>query len=75
MIYDARDSYLPIITVEADLLDPTIYNFMYWSEAEDNSGDEETAYRFDATYHLDDGLAMHAGFSYRDRVRDLAQLL
>ncbi len=73
MIYDARDSYLPIITVEADLLDPTIYNFMYWSEAEDNSGDKETAYRFDATYHLDDGLAMHAGFSYRDRVRTYQQ--
>ena len=69
LIYDVRDRYLPKITVEGDLLDPTLYDFIFYSEGESHSGDEETQYRFDATYHLDDGLAMHAGFSYRDRVR------
>ena len=69
LVYDARDSYLPKITVEADLLDPTLYNFIIYAEGENNSGDEETQYRYDATYHFDDGFAFHAGISYRDRVR------
>ena len=70
LVYDARDSYLPKITVEADLLDPTLYNFIIYAEGENNSGDEETQYRYDATYHFDDGFAFHAGISYRDRERE-----
>ena len=70
LIYDVRDRYLPIITVEGDLLDPTLYDFAVFADALNISGDNETAYRFDATYHLDDGLAFNAGISFRDRVRD-----
>ena len=69
-VYDARDRYLPSITLETDLLDPTLYDFAIFADALNISGDNETAYRFDATYHLDDGLAINAGISFRDRERD-----
>ena len=69
LIYDARDSYLPKITVEADLLDPSLYEFKWYRIGDDLSTDEETQFRFDATRHFDDGLAMHAGISFRDRQR------
>ena len=51
-------------------LDPTLYDFAIFADALNISGDNETAYRFDATYHLDDGLAINAGISFRDRERD-----
>lgn len=69
LIYDIRDSYIPKITIEADLLDPTVYDFIFFRFGNDVSADQETQYRFDATYHLDDGLAMHTGISFRDRER------
>ena len=69
-VYDARDRYLPSITLETDLLDPSLYHFAIFADALNISGDNETAYRFDATYHFDDGLAINAGISFRDRERD-----
>ena len=69
LIYDIRDGYLPKISVEENLLDPNVYDFIFFREGLDVSEDTETQYRFDATYHFDDGTAFHAGLSYRDRER------
>ncbi len=69
LIYDIRDGYIPKITVEADLLDPNVYDFIFYREGLDISEDTETQYRFDATYQFDDGTAFHAGLSFRDRER------
>ena len=69
LIYDIRDGYIPKITVEEDLLDPNLYDFIFFRERLDRSTDEETQYRFDATYHFEDGTAFHAGLSFRDRER------
>ena len=69
LIYDIRDSYVPKITIEENLLDRTVYQFISFGEGLSISEDEETQYRFDATYHFDDGTAFHAGLSFRDRER------
>ncbi len=69
LIYDIRDGYIPKITVEENLLDPNVYDFIFYREGLDVSEDTETQFRFDATYHFDDGTAFHAGLSYRDRER------
>ena len=69
LTYDIRDSYIPKINVYKDLLDPNEYNLQVFSTQTRTSRDQETQYRFDATYHFDDGTAFHAGLSFRDRER------
>ena len=69
LIYDIRDGYIPKLTVEQDLLDPNAYDFIFFRTRLDVSQDTETQYRFDSTYHFDDGTAFHAGLSLRDRER------
>ena len=69
LIYDIRDSYVPKITIEENLLDPTVYQFIVYGEGHNVAEDTETQYRFDATYHFEDGTAFHAGVSFRDRER------
>ena len=69
LTYDIRDSYIPKIAVYKDLLDPNDYNLQVFSTQTRTSRDQETQYRFDATYHFDDGTAFHAGLSFRDRER------
>ena len=69
LTYDIRDGYIPKITVEENLLDPNVYDFIFFRTRLDVSRDTETQYRFDATYHFDDGTAFHAGVSFRDRER------
>ena len=69
MTYDIRDGYIPKITVEENLLDPNLYDFIFFRTRLDESRDTESQYRFDATYHFDDGTAFHAGVSFRDRER------
>ena len=69
LTYDIRDSYVPKITIEENLLDPNVYQFIVFGEGTNIAEDTETQYRFDATYHFDDGTAFHAGLSFRDRER------
>ena len=69
LTYDIRDSYIPKVSVEENLLDPSVYDFIIYGEGLDVSEDTETQFRFDATYHFEDGTAFHAGMSYRDRER------
>ena len=69
LTYDIRDSYVPKITIEENLLDPNVYQFIIFGEGTNIAEDTETQYRFDATYHFDDGTAFHAGLSFRDRER------
>ena len=69
MTYDIRDGYIPKLSVEANLLDPNLYDFIVFSTQVRTSRDTESQYRFDATYHFDDGTAFHAGVSFRDRER------
>ena len=69
MTYDIRDGYIPKLSVEANLLDPNLYDFIFFRTQVRTSRDTESQYRFDATYHFDDGTAFHAGVSFRDRER------
>jgi len=67
--YDINTSYVPKISVDADLSDPNVYTFSYFQDQVNLSEDEETQFRADATYHFDDGTAFHAGVSYRKQER------
>jgi iron complex outermembrane receptor protein len=68
--YDARNSFVPSVVVDANLTDPSLYNFSWFKESERSSVDEERQLRGDFTYHFDDGTSISAGISYRDRDRD-----
>ncbi len=67
--YDINNSYIPKISVDADLSDPNVYTFSFFQDQVNLSEDEETQFRADGTYHFDDGTAFHAGISFRSQER------
>jgi len=66
---DAESSFLPVVDLDADLLDPELYTFSLFSDQQNNSDDEETQFRTDASYYFNNGTAFHAGLSFRKRER------
>ncbi|MDE0350092.1 MAG: TonB-dependent receptor [Gammaproteobacteria bacterium] len=67
--YSIENGYIPEISVDADLSDPSLYTFSYFYDQTNLSTDEETQGRADGTYRFDDGTAFHAGVSYRQKER------
>lgn len=68
--FDIEGGFTPEITVDGDLLDASTYTFSLFTDAENNSTDEETQFRVDATYNFDNGAAFHAGISHRSADRE-----
>jgi TonB-dependent receptor len=68
--YDIEGGFVPVINVTGDLLDASTYTFSLFQDLENNSTDEETQFRFDATYNFDNGTAFRAGFAFRNRERE-----
>ena len=67
--FDARNGFIPSVSVDADLADPSIYTFSLLQDSVRNVEDEEFQFRSDVTYFFDDGNSIAAGISYSDRDR------
>jgi TonB-dependent receptor len=70
VVWDARDDFIPSVTVDADLTDPSLYTFSLLSDNDRNSVDEETQFRGDVTYYFDDRTSISGGISFRERDRE-----
>ena len=71
--WDIRQSFVPVLSVGADLNDPNLYAFSLLWRALRVSNDDELQFRADVTYGFDGGAFLKAGISHRDRRRDYAQ--
>ena len=71
--WDIRNSFIPKLSLDADLNDPSIYTFALLWRALRVSEDNELQFRSDVTYEFDDGSYVKAGISYRDREREYSQ--
>ena len=67
--FDLRSSFIPSVSVDADLTDPSIYTFSSFSDTDRNVVDEELSLRGDVTYSFNDGYSIEAGFSFQERER------
>ena len=67
--FDLRSSFIPSVSVDADLTDPSVYSFSTFSEHDRNVVDEEMSLRGDVTYSFNDGYSIEAGFSFQERER------
>ena len=71
--WDARDRFVPRVSVDADLDDPAAYAFAQLRRRLRDSTDREAQFRADAAREFDNGNLFRAGVSRRDRRREYAE--
>lgn len=68
--WDAENNFIPSVSVDADLTDPSVYTFGLLQDNDRNSVDEEIQFRGDVSYFFDDQISIVGGISYRERDRE-----